>query len=201
VNESAQKVLDYWFGEIENGFPKENRNQLWFAGGKQVDDDIQEHFEPLVKSASKGKLSNWEATPQERIALIILLDQFTRNLFRGSEEAFAYDIQAQSICLTGIELGHDQELPHIMRLFFYMPLEHSESRELHQKGMSLFTAMSEEIHKDHETTYQSFLDSVDEHKKIVDQFGRYPHRNKSLGRVSTPEEIEYLSGDHKSFGQ
>lgn len=198
---SAQKVLDYWFGELEFGFPKEDKNKLWFAGGKEVDDTIRSHFEPLVLSASKSEMSDWESAPQGCIALIILLDQFTRNLFRGSKDAFAFDAQAQTICLTGVDMGYAQQLPHIMRLFFYMPLEHSESRELHQKGMSLFQAMSEEIHSDHQATYQAFLDSVGQHKKIVDQFGRYPHRNKVLGRTSTPEEVEYLSGDHKSFGQ
>ena len=201
MNETVNQILDYWFGEIEEGFCTEDRGKLWFAGGEEVDATIREQFGKEVELACNNELDAWQETPRGRMALILLLDQFTRNIYRGTSEAFAHDAQAQAICKAGLDLGHDQELPYVMRSFFYLPLEHAEDPDSQERCVALYRALHAEVPEPYKEKTKSNLEYALLHRDIIVQFGRFPHRNQALGRTSTPEEEAYLAGNHHSFGQ
>lgn len=176
-----KKVLDFWFEECT-----ENDR---FNGGERVDLLITERFYDLHTKVAAGELWQWRATPEGSLAEIIVLDQFSRNLYRGKPEAFVFDGQALMLAQVAIEKGFDTELSDQERLFIYMPFMHSESRVIHKEAISLFTTLGNEGSLKYEHI----------HKEIIDQFGRYPHRNKQLGRQNTPEEEAYLHDTEYSF--
>jgi len=131
---TPRDVLNFWFGEInEHGLTVEYRSDLWWGGGDETDALIKAEFEPLVDEIIASEHDDWLETAEGRLATIIVLDQFTRNVFRGTPRAFAYDLKAQQICLKGIEMGQDQELQLHPRVFFYLPLEHSEDRSIRER--------------------------------------------------------------------
>lgn len=135
------------------------------------------------------------------LALLILLDQFTRNIFRGSAKAFAFDHKAQSVCLDGLSKGFDKNLPITQRKFFYLPLEHAESHELQAESLKRFTTLYEQSSNDLKEFTRRTLHSAIEHKAIIDAFGRYPYRNAVLGRENTAAEERWLAKSNKRFGQ
>jgi len=193
------KILDFWFGEINDGFTVGNRGKLWYMGGEETDTKIKKLFGDLVKKASNKELDLWKKTAEGRLALIILLDQFTRNVSRRTKEAFAYDSYAQKLCKEGLKLEHDRQLCFIHRLFFYHPLQHSENIEDQELSVRLTGQVKQEVSENKKRT-ESFLKYAKQHRDIVKKFGRFPHRNKVLGRKSTPEELEYLKSGTR-FGQ
>lgn len=174
---TPQDVLNFWF--VESGFKK------WYAKDPIFDQAIRERFGALHEQALRDELNNWRATPEGRLAEIILLDQFSRNIYRDSAKAFAGDALALQLAQEAVASGADQSVGLERRAFFYMPYMHSESKEAQLAGMPLF-----------ESTPNAKY--AREHKEIIDRFGRYPHRNAILGRDSTPEEIEFLK-THKGF--
>lgn len=194
------KILEFWFGRLEEGFTMENRGKLWYVGGKGVDDGIKKKFGNLVEKATKRELDSWKETAKGRLALIILLDQFTRNIYRKTQEAFASDSYAQELCKQGLQIGQDKELLFIHRLFFYHPLEHSENLEDQELCVKLFQEVMEEVPEEYKKRVKSFLDYAKQHRSIIKQFGRFPHRNEILERESTKQEIKYLKKGHR-FGQ
>lgn len=196
-----EAVLRYWFGEIVDGFPSEDRDQLWWVGGPEVDREIRERFDHLLSAAADGRHDDWKREPRGRLALILLLDQFTRNIYRGTECAFSHDDKALSLCLEGLELGQDRRLGTIERCFFYMPLEHSEHLKHQHRCVRLFSELVEVAPPERRKRMRGYVDFADQHKAIIERFGRFPHRNHILKRASTPEETHYLSGKHVSFGQ
>ena len=201
MDSAIQTILSYWFGEIKDGFPIENRNSVWWSGGPAIDQSIRENFGKWVTKASSEKLEHWKDDPQGRMALIILLDQFTRNIYRGTSEAFAADPLALRLCLEGIDWQQDQKLSWIERAFFYLPLVHSEDLDNHRLCIQLEEKLVASVEREHQKNLQGFLDSAIEHKEIIERFGRYPHRNQVLQRISTPEELEYLREKNNRFGQ
>lgn len=201
MNEKIEEILRFWFGEIEDGFTVEDMSWLWWAGGEGIDRNIRERFEEWVVKAGNGELADWTGTAEGRLAHIILLDQFTRNIYRKSAQAFAHDGQALQLTLGGIEQGHDLELPVIQRVFMYLPLEHAEDLEMQNLCVTKFREALEPYLNDPNKKVTGYLEASTSHRAIIEQFGRFPHRNEVLGRESTPEELEYLSGDHQSFGQ
>lgn len=174
-------VIQFWFKELE---PK-----LWFAKDTALDQEITKRFSDLHKQATRGELFSWRAQPQGRLAEIILLDQFSRNIFRGRPESFAFDPLALILAQEAIHSKADLELTKQERVFVYMPFMHSESKLIHKEAVRLYTELG----------IQSNLNFELRHKAIVDQFGRYPHRNDILGRKSTPEEIDFLNTPGSSF--
>lgn len=159
------------------------------------------NFEEDLKLAIEGKLKSWEDASRSTLALIILLDQFSRNIYRGTAKAFAQDSLALEICLRAIDNGFDKMLHSVERLFFYMPLEHSEDIEIQKKSVEYFSVMEKLF-----PTPPSLASMVSEFRKyaemhyvIIERFGRFPHRNEVLGRESTPEEIEFLKQPGSSF--
>lgn len=177
---NAQDVLDFWFEEI-------NPNQ-WFETDSELDQEITQRFSELHKAATKGELFHWRETAFGRLAEIIVLDQFSRNIFRHQPECFAHDDMALILAQEMVELGMDTEIPLNMLPFVYMPYMHSESRLIHDEAMKLFARDGME---------ENFIYEK-EHKKIIDEFGRYPHRNAILNRLSTIKELEFLK-NHPGF--
>jgi len=173
-------VLSFWFEEL-------TPNQ-WFEKDEALDARMRESFGALVEKVARDETASWRDTPEGRLAEVIVLDQLTRNIFRDDPRAFKYDDVALQRAQEAIEVGDDTQLEPIKRRFLYMPFMHSESKEVHEQAVQLFEALGDE-----ET-----LKYEHKHKDIIDQFGRYPHRNAVLGRDSTPEEVEFLQ-THDGF--
>ncbi|MDO4223702.1 MAG: DUF924 family protein [Acinetobacter sp.] len=181
INEQIQQVLDFWFNEEHQIY--------WFQQSDAFDQRIQQQFADLHQQAGQGELWQWRTTAQGRLAEILILDQFSRNLFRQQAQAFAYDAMALVLAQEMIALGDDMKLAPQQRHFAYLPFMHSESAVIHQQAVQLFQALGNE----------QVLDFEYRHKVIIDRFGRYPHRNAVLGRVSTAEEIAFLAMPNSSF--
>jgi len=194
-------ILDFWFGEIKDGFTIEDRNGFWFMPNEGVDKTIKDKFGDLVAEAGGGKLKKWGSSPRGSLALIILLDQFTRNIYRGFSEAFQYDNDARRICNHGIKDGTDTKLEIIERCFYYLPLEHSENIEDQQLCLDLLKRILGSNIEKHRDKIEDAIYYADKHKQIIEKFGRFPHRNKILKRESTREELDFLLNEGINFGQ
>lgn len=196
-----QFVLDYWFGELDGEVTKENRHSLWFVGGDDVDAYIKTHFQSWVSKAGNGELNHWCETAKGRLALIILLDQFSRNIYRGLSAAFRYDSLALAVCQRGLALNQDAELTAIERVFFYLPLEHSEQLDDQEESVFHFQQLREQTSPQHGALFDGFNDYAKRHYEVIKQFGRFPYRNAVLGRLSTQEELAWLNHGGQRFGQ
>jgi uncharacterized protein (DUF924 family) len=192
---TPQEILEYWFGN-----PPAPNGKVWFGGGKKVDDELRARFGDDAERASKGELDEWASTPHGRLALVILLDQLPRNLFRGTARSFATDSKAQALAKDAVERAIDRELAPVERLFMYMPLTHAEDREAQREGVALFDRLSNESPKELASTTESFAKYARIHAAIVERFGRFPHRNALLGRATTGEEKAYLAEHPENFG-
>ena len=191
--ERINEILTYWFGELRNAetYPEE-KSKIWFNGGAAVDSYIRKNFEGDLLKASQGKLDPWKETPRGTLALITLLDQFPRNIYRETSKAFAFDKKALGWCLWGMEKSYDNKLFPIERAFFYLPLEHSEDLEIQKKSVAAFTKLVEDSPSSVKFAMDVALDYAQKHFDLIQKFGRFPHRNEILGRSSTSEELEFL---------
>lgn len=176
-----QQVLDFWFKEIE---PKQ-----WFVKDLEFDELLKQKFATVHKQAVLGELYEWRDSAKGRLAEVIILDQFSRNVYRDTPQSFAFDAQALTLAQEAIRQGYDKELTPLERSFLYMPFMHSESLKVHEVAVELFKANGIE------NNYEFEL----KHKVIIERFGRYPHRNDILGRTSTKEEIEFLKQPGSGF--
>lgn len=176
-----QEVIGFWFKEIDS--------KKWWVKDPKFDQMVVERFSDIHNQAIQGELFEWRGSAEGRLAEVIVLDQFSRNMFRDRPQSFAYDplalVLAQE-CLAG---GYDQELSSDKRSFLLMPFMHSESKKIHETAIKLFE----------KGEGKSFLEYELKHKTIIDRFGRYPHRNRILGRESTQEELEFLKQPGSSF--
>ena len=179
---SPDKVLDFWFRESTPG--------QWFAKDEAFDARIREHFLDIYEAALRGETEAWRATPRGRLAEIILVDQFPRNMFRGTSRAFEGDALAQRLAQEAVAARAQRGLSSLERQFLYMPYMHSESKELHRKAVRLFASL---LPWRWTALFFEFA-----HKRVIDRFGRYPHRNAILGRESTDAEKAFLEG-HKGW--
>ena len=204
MNEDIDRIMRFWFGS-DNVDVIETRDDFWFGANSRVDQQIKRQFSALVMSAYQQELTNWAMTAKGSLALIVLLDQFTRNIYRGNGRAFAYDKQARAICLQGIERGHDLQLSSSERIFYYLPLEHSELMSDQKQCVQLFKRLAHNVNKKYAGKYEQRFNAYVEyavlHYKIIDDFGRFPHRNDLLGRESTQAELKYLIEGGATFGQ
>jgi uncharacterized protein (DUF924 family) len=205
---SAQQLLQFWFGmRPYTAVQVRHHSRIWFGEPgapeltPQTDELIRERYGELALAAEQGKLSAWESSPRRRLALILLLDQFSRNIYRGSGHAFAQDLQALSLTVSGKQLGADATLDPIERLFFYMPLMHAESLDVQEESVVAFRRLVEEAPANLRRIFDSNLRYALLHRGIIERFGRFPSRNEALGRHSTPEEIEWLASDGRAFAQ
>jgi len=154
-----------------------------------------------VERASAGELDHWAHQPKGRLALILLLDQFRRNIYRNKPEAFARDKVALKLCVEGAIEKKDKGLSPIERVFFYMPLQHAESRKVQSKSREIYGKLAEAVSATYKETFETVAQFADLHADIIEQFGRFPHRNAVLNRANTSEEDAYLAGDAPTFGQ
>ncbi len=197
-----EAILDFWFKEQELSAPQiDRRMDIWFGEDPVFDLEIKKEFADDVDRACEGKLDHWAVEPHGRLALIILIDQFRRNIHRNTAEAFSKDRLALKLCVEGAMEKLDRGLTPIQRVFFYMPLQHAESKKVQAKAVALYNRLAESVSKTYQETFLTVAQFAELHKDIIDRFGRFPHRNQLLGRDNTPEEDEYLAGDSPDFGQ
>ncbi len=195
-------VLAFWFKEHQLSAPQiDRRMDIWFGEDPAFDHEIRQAFAADVEKASEGELDHWADEPRGRLALILLLDQFRRNIYRGTARAFEKDKAALRLCVEGAMQKKDRGLTPIQRVFFYMPLQHAESRKVQAKSVELFSRLAEAVSPTLKETFLTIAQFAELHHDIIEQYGRFPHRNAVLGRDNTPEEDEYLAGDAPDFGQ
>lgn len=195
-----EEVLEFWFGtDPDDGAVCDEKSPLWWGKNESIDEAIAGRFGTLVRRAAERELSAWTATPRGRLALIIMLDQFTRNIHRNTPEAFAQDSYARRLCLEGVEIGDDQKLRLVERVFFYLPLEHSESLELQKKCVSHFEELLRSSPPSCRDKFSGFLDFARRHQDVIARFRRFPHRNVIQDRTSTRAEVEFLRQPGSSF--
>ncbi|TWH16849.1 MULTISPECIES: DUF924 family protein [Pseudoxanthomonas] len=170
---SAGEVVEFW---------RQAGQQAWFNGGEAFDRQCEARFLQAHLAAARGECEHWLGTAEGALALLILLDQIPRNVFRGSGHAFATDGLARHYALRALQAGHDRQVEPALRAFFYLPLEHSEDPADQDHSVELFTALGDKL----------YLDYAIAHCEVIARFGRFPHRNRALGRTSTPEEQAWL---------
>ncbi|WP_394129941.1 DUF924 family protein [Shewanella maritima] len=178
---TAEDVLNFWFKELQP--------QQWWVKDQQLDETIKSRFSVLHQQACAGELYTWRESAKASLAEIIILDQFSRNIYRDTPASFTSDPLALSLAQTAIAKGFDKTLPLTERGFMYLPFMHSESQHIHEVAVELFTSLGKPEQLDFE--YQ--------HKRIIDRFGRYPHRNSILGRASSAQELDFLTQENSSF--
>jgi uncharacterized protein (DUF924 family) len=188
---SPEEVLDFWFGrEGEPGYGE--FREAWFRKDPEFDQQIRDRFEDLYKAAATGELDSWKEEARSCLALVILLDQLPRNMFRGDPKSYATDRKAQETSEYAVDRALDRELPPFQRMFLYMPFMHSENLEHQRRSVELFRALGGEREAD--SSYYAVR-----HMEIIERFGRFPHRNEILGRQTTSEEAEFLTQPGSSF--
>jgi uncharacterized protein (DUF924 family) len=184
----AEDVLVFWFGDVA-GDDFGGRQDVWFNSDPAFDAVVADRFAALHARASGGELAYWEETPRNALALVIVLDQFPRNIYRGTPRAFASDPMALTVAKRAIERGFDRTLRPVERLFLYLPFEHAEDMREQDRSISLVTALGD----------KKTLDYAIRHREIIARFGRFPHRNAILGLASTAEERTFLAEPNSSF--
>jgi len=218
--DEALRVREFWFGSLvkpqsgmkadrraTRGAELHRRLQLWFGSESnpqlraQQDALITAEFADLAARALSGALASWADSPRRRLSLIILLDQFPRQIFRGQARAFAGDEQALGLALSGMQSAADGALDTLERFFFYMPLQHSESLEVQDESVAAYRRLLSEAPEDLREVCQESVESAEDHRDVIRRFGRFPSRNGALARASTAEERAYLEGGGARFGQ
>jgi uncharacterized protein (DUF924 family) len=197
----SHDVLSFWFGvPWPNDWPDAAYRRRWFASDKVVDTEIRQRFGAWLTQALSGGLTEWEQAIPDRLALVLLLDQFTRNAHRGTGRAFAGDARAQQLVLESLAHHHDEGLPAAAQVFLLMPLMHAEDLHLQQTCVERFERLCEKSPPPLKTHLASHLDAARQHHDIIARFGRFPHRNTALGRMDTPQETAFLRHGPR-FGQ
>lgn len=187
---NAAAVTAFWFG-TDPDYPQRD---AWFRKSDTFDAQIRDRFGPTIEAALAGGLHDWDATPQGLLARIVVLDQFTRNAFRGSARAFAGDALALAAARQLADAGLDRELHPVWRCFAYLPFEHAEDLAMQERSVALFTALAAA-----DARFEGHLDYAHRHHDVIRRYGRFPHRNAVLGRTSTPEELAYLAQPGAGF--
>jgi len=190
---TPETILNFWFGSNHDDLTvAKERSELWWTKNKATDDEIRHRFENYVILADSEQLKDWLTTPRGRLALIILCDQFPRNIYRDTARAFSCDEKALTWCIEGLERKIDRELRPIERVSFYLPLEHAEFIEPQDLSVKYFRELVLEVDPEQKTLFEGYLHYAIQHRQIIERFGRFPHRNKLLGRESTEEETAFL---------
>lgn len=195
-----QPLLDWWFGSAESqGEAAKAKNALWFGKKKSQDTDAQNRFGGLVQQALDGKLSEWTATPQGWLALVLLLDQLPRMIFRDTPQSYSGDTRAQELVKHGLKLQRDLALTPLQRTFIYLVLEHTENLDAQDEAIRRFAALLPLLPATDRDYFTRTLEYAKKHRVVIERFGRFPHRNEVLGRESTEEEVEFLKGPGSRF--
>ena len=201
-NVAWEPVLRFWFGaDASDPVAVKEKQPLWFKADPATDDDIRRRFGDDWSRATRGELEAWAAEPRGALAVVILLDQFSRNLERGRAAAFAHDARALAVTTTLLDAGRDRGLSPAERSFLYLPFEHAEDRALQRRGVEQFEALVRDGGPEWSWLTEDALHWARLHLEIVERFGRFPHRNRVLGRATTPDEERYLAEGGLHFGQ
>ena len=195
-----QPLLEWWFGSFES--PNEisaDKGKLWFGKRGSQDLEAQTRFGDWVEQALAGGLTEWMQRPEGWLALVLLLDQIPRMIFRDTPKAFSGDLRAQKLVAQGIAADFDRQLQPIQRVFIYLVFEHSENLAVQNEGVSRYIELVAQQPEVDRALFADYLDFAERHQRVIAQFGRFPHRNAVLGRESTAEEIEFLSGPGSRF--
>ncbi|MGL5058554.1 MAG: DUF924 family protein [Microcoleus sp.] len=188
----AREILDFWFGKPDS--PEfGNSQKKWFEKNLDFDSEVRSRFLQQYELAVSDRLNAWQDSPQECLAFIILLDQFSRNMFRGTPQAFAADGRALSAAEKAVKNKFDREFLPVQRWFIYLPFEHSENLSHQQKSVELFSQLGSDADS------KMVIDYAKRHLEVIERFGRFPHRNQILGRETTPEEAEFLKQPGSGF--
>jgi uncharacterized protein (DUF924 family) len=205
--DEALEVRQFWFGKVPlRPEGVQRRMALWFGGvaaeQQRADELVRSRFGTLIERAAAGELAAWADSPRRRLSLILLLDQFPRHAYRGTQRAFAADRDALALTLSGMQSAADAALTPVERIFFYMPLQHAELREVQEESVAAYRRLLNEAPEElRSLLFAQALESAELHRSIVARFGRFPHRNRVLGRRDTPEEEELLRQGGRAFGQ
>lgn len=193
MNETIERILEYWFGGFPDAYSADlTRQEIWFEEGHNYDQEIFIKFGDVYQRAVDGELEHWLDMPRGRLAVIILLDQFSRHIHRGYAEAFAQDEKAQAICLEGIGAGDDFNLHPVERSFFYLPLEHAEDSEKQKWSVQAYNQLLADVPESHQQPYREMLEYAMRHHYVIESFGRFPELNEILGRESSEEELKFI---------
>lgn len=189
----AQNVLDFWFGDLlsNSDFP-EDKAEMWFGNGAAYDETIKQQFSHLHNQACADQLTNWQSSPESLLALIIILDQFSRHIYRNTARSFAQDAQAIKLVQLGVKQQFDQSLYFVHRKFFYMPLMHAEDLAMQNLAIDLFTRLVEDVPLELKDIYKRSLSFAQSHHYVIEKFGRFPELNEILKRESNDEERAFL---------
>jgi uncharacterized protein (DUF924 family) len=194
----AQEVLLFWFGPKPHSTAQvAQRMRMWFGDASapelkpQTDELIGERFAALMAQGARGALSDWESSPRRRLALILLLDQFPRHVHRGTPGACAQDDKALALAVSGLQFGADGALDPLERIFFYMPLMHAESLDVQEESLAAYRRLLDEAPPELRSHFESALQAAQQHRDLIARFGRFPHRNRVLGRADTQAEREW----------
>lgn len=193
MNAPWQALLDWWFGpSVTAAEVAASRTALWFAKQERQDELAREQFGGLVEQALAGQLVGWQNVPEGWLATLLLLDQLPRMIFRDTPRAFAGDLLARPLALHGLSQGWDQQLSPIQRVFAYLVLEHAEDLALQNQAVQLFHALHQQAAVAKRELFAGYLDYAERHQQVIARFGRFPHRNQVLGRISSAEESVFL---------
>jgi len=196
-----QDVLNYWFEDgLNQDWPQASVTRKWFRASAGDDAEIEHRFGAYVEAALQQELVDWERHPQSRLALILLLDQFTRHIYRGQGRAFAGDHRAATLAVEGVSRQMHSKLPLCGQVFFLMPLMHAEEEDLQDLCLKSMTDLLERAPASCRDSVRSSVNAARQHRDLIGRFGRFPHRNKALGRESTAEELAWLETS-SGFGQ
>ncbi len=198
--ERARAILDFWFGELDaDGMPAPEVMRRWFEADADFDAEVRERFGPDLERVDE--LGWWQDSPAGALALVVLTDQLSRNIHRGSAAAFARDSLARTVARRAIAAGHERALRPIERVVLYLPLEHAEDLDLQEESVRRFRALAEEVPESLRETFADFVRHAENHHEVIARFGRFPHRNAILGRADTEAEREYLEAGAARWGQ
>lgn len=196
------EILDFWFGPLDDdGLPETAYRRRWFRSDRRFDQELRRRFLSMVLFASEHGLEHWRRHAGGALAEILLLDQFSRNIFRGVALAFDQDRQARQLCQQAMRKGFDMALPPVQRAFLYMPLQHSEREDDQALAVECYTQLVASTEGPVAELMKDFQASAEAHQDLIRRFRRFPHRNKALGRRSTPEEEAYMASGGARFGQ
>jgi uncharacterized protein (DUF924 family) len=188
---AARDVLDFWFDTAHQAY--------WFEKSAAFDAQISRRFGALHQCAVDGELDSWTLEPESWLALLIVLDQFSRNLYRDDARAYAADARVRNIVLPGLARGNDRWLSTLQRVFAYIPLEHAEDLFLQDRAVDLFAQLSKDVPPGERPAYLNFLEYARRHRDVIARFGRFPHRNRVMGRISNAAELAYLAQPSAGF--
>lgn len=196
----SQQILQFWFGLASDNLTIASQQAaLWWSKDELVDTHMRDHYADWVRAAAQGELAHWQQEPASYLALILLLDQFPRNIYRSSAASFAHDAQALQLTQQGLANGIDQRLSPIQRVFFYLPLEHAEDQSAQAQAVALLSALEQSVTAPERNLFANYTSFARRHQEVIQRFGRFPHRNVILGRRNTAAEIEYLQEPGAGF--